>query len=47
MRLWQHYIDAMGLHQKVITNPSASSLYDGPDTLEVPELKTYDEQDLK
>ena len=37
MRLWQGYIDAMGLHQKVISNPNASSIYDGPHTLEVPD----------
>ena len=43
MQLWQDYIDAMGLHQKVISNPNASSLYDGPNTLEVPDSKSYQE----
>ena len=47
MRLWQGYIDAMGLHQKVVSNPNASSIYDGPSTLEVPDLSWYDNISLK
>ncbi|EKD44274.1 MAG: hypothetical protein ACD_71C00189G0003 [uncultured bacterium (gcode 4)] len=47
MRLWQGYIDAMGLHQKVVSNPNASSIYDGPITLEVPDSSWYDNISLK
>ncbi|EKD44526.1 MAG: hypothetical protein ACD_71C00111G0001 [uncultured bacterium (gcode 4)] len=46
MQLWQGYIDAMGLHQKVVSNPNASSIYDGPNTLEIPDSKSYQEIDL-
>lgn len=43
MGLWQQYIEVMGLHQKVISSPHVSSIYDGPNELEVPESAKYNE----
>lgn len=47
MKIWQQYIDAMWLRQKVINNPEASSLYDWPDSLDVPVTIDYKELNLK
>lgn len=46
MKLWQQYIDAMWLRQKVLLNPGASSLYDGPDSLDVPDSTDYEDRKL-
>lgn len=46
MRMWQFCIDAMGLKQQVRENGKVSSIYDGPEYLEVPTEKNYDYKDL-
>ena len=46
MRLWQLYIKANWLKQKVIDSPNASSIFDGPKTLEIPTSSWYDTMSL-
>lgn len=47
MQMWQFCIDAMGFKQQVRKNGNVSSIYDGPEYLDVPSGANYKSKNLK
>ncbi len=47
MKLFQQYIDAQGLRQRVVVNPDTSSIYDSPDELQIPNWAQYEVKNIK